>query len=146
VTGGESEQPPEGASFDVQQFFEPNEIIETHRLYSSGGNGRRPSPLCPAWDGRDELGTALGRPRPQQSSMVPGNGTMGRLKHPKCHPPSPPQTFVTRVGCFRGWTRTRQSRALRWQSPTGRSRRRQSAPIFSRENLPNRSNPTPSKS
>ncbi len=37
VTGGESEQPPEGASFDVQEFFEPDEIIETHRLYSSGG-------------------------------------------------------------------------------------------------------------
>ena len=37
VTGGDSEQPPEGASFDVQEFFEPNQIIETHRLYSSGG-------------------------------------------------------------------------------------------------------------
>jgi hypothetical protein len=37
VTGGDSEQPPEGASFDVQEFFEPNQIIETHRLYSNGG-------------------------------------------------------------------------------------------------------------
>ena len=37
VTGGDSEQPPEGASFDVRQFFEPREIVETHRLYSSGG-------------------------------------------------------------------------------------------------------------
>ena len=37
VTGGDSEQPPEGASFDVQEFFGANEIIETHRLYSSGG-------------------------------------------------------------------------------------------------------------
>jgi hypothetical protein len=37
VTGGESEQAPEGAGFDVQEFFEPNEIVETHRLYSSGG-------------------------------------------------------------------------------------------------------------
>lgn len=37
VTGGDAEQPPEGASFDVQEFLEPNQIIETHRLYSSGG-------------------------------------------------------------------------------------------------------------
>ena len=37
VTGGDSEQPPEGASFDVREFFQPNQIIETHRLYSSGG-------------------------------------------------------------------------------------------------------------
>jgi len=37
VTGGESEQAPEGASFDVQEFFEPKQIVETHRLYSSGG-------------------------------------------------------------------------------------------------------------
>src|SRR5436190_5930972 len=37
VTGGETEVPPEGASFDVQEFFEPSEIIETHRLYSSEG-------------------------------------------------------------------------------------------------------------
>jgi hypothetical protein len=37
VTGGDSEQPPEGASFDVREFFEPKQIIETHRLYSSGG-------------------------------------------------------------------------------------------------------------
>ena len=37
VTGGESEQAPEGAGFDVQEFFPPDEIIETHRLYTSGG-------------------------------------------------------------------------------------------------------------
>jgi len=37
VTGGESEQAPEGVSFDVQEFFEPDQIIETHQLYSSGG-------------------------------------------------------------------------------------------------------------
>src|SRR6185369_3248765 len=37
VTGGDLAQQPEGASFDVQEFFEPNQIIETHRLYSSGG-------------------------------------------------------------------------------------------------------------
>src|SRR5216684_5887710 len=37
VTGGESERRPEGASWDVQEFFQPDEIIETHRLYSSGG-------------------------------------------------------------------------------------------------------------
>jgi SMI1 / KNR4 family (SUKH-1) len=37
VTGGDSKQPPEGASFDVQEFFEPKQIIETHQLYTSGG-------------------------------------------------------------------------------------------------------------
>ena len=37
VTGGESEQAPEGASFDVREFFEPEQIVETHRVYLSGG-------------------------------------------------------------------------------------------------------------
>jgi hypothetical protein len=37
VTGGESEQAPDGASFDVQEFFGPDEIIQTHRVYSGGG-------------------------------------------------------------------------------------------------------------
>ena len=35
--GRDSDQPPDGASFDVQEFLEPNQIIETHQLYSSGG-------------------------------------------------------------------------------------------------------------
>ena len=37
VTGGESEEAPEGASFDVQEFLDPDEIIKTHQLYTSGG-------------------------------------------------------------------------------------------------------------
>jgi len=37
VTGADSEQPPEVASFDVQEFFISSQIIETHRLYTSGG-------------------------------------------------------------------------------------------------------------
>jgi len=37
VTGGESEIAPEGASFDVQNFLTPAEIVETTRLYWSGG-------------------------------------------------------------------------------------------------------------
>src|SRR5580765_5463328 len=34
---GASGQSPEAESFDVQEFFKPDEILETHRLYSSGG-------------------------------------------------------------------------------------------------------------
>lgn len=37
VTRGESEKAPEGARFDVQEFLEPKQIIETHRLYSGAG-------------------------------------------------------------------------------------------------------------
>jgi len=37
VTGGESEVAPEGASFDVQEFMTPDAILETTRMYHSGG-------------------------------------------------------------------------------------------------------------
>jgi len=37
LTGSDKEQPRQGASFDVQEFFTPDQIIETHRLCSSGG-------------------------------------------------------------------------------------------------------------
>jgi len=37
VRGGESGQAPAGASFDVQEFFGAKQIVETYRLYSSGG-------------------------------------------------------------------------------------------------------------
>jgi len=37
VTGGESEQAPKGAGPDVRKFFTPQEISETHRLYTTGG-------------------------------------------------------------------------------------------------------------
>jgi hypothetical protein len=37
VTGGESEVAPPGASFDVQNFFTAEEIVETTRAYHEGG-------------------------------------------------------------------------------------------------------------
>jgi len=37
VTGGESEIPPDGASFDVQQFLSAEEIVRDSKLYWSGG-------------------------------------------------------------------------------------------------------------
>jgi hypothetical protein len=37
VPGGESERVPKGARFDVQEFFAPDQIVETHTLYSRGG-------------------------------------------------------------------------------------------------------------
>ena len=37
VTGGESEVAPEGASFDIQEFFTPESIIETTQAYHSVG-------------------------------------------------------------------------------------------------------------
>jgi hypothetical protein len=37
VTGGDSETAPEGASFDVQQFLNAEEIIKNSKLYWSGG-------------------------------------------------------------------------------------------------------------
>ena len=37
VTGGESEIAPPGASFDVQNFFTAEEIVETTRTYHEGG-------------------------------------------------------------------------------------------------------------
>ena len=37
VTGGESEIAPEGASFDLQEIMTPDAILETTRMYHSGG-------------------------------------------------------------------------------------------------------------
>jgi len=70
VTGGDSEQPPEGASFDVQEFLEPNQIIETHQLYSGGGMGDWLVPIA-----MDCMGNVFGfkreecRPRPDDSPV-----------------------------------------------------------------------------
>ena len=40
VTGGDSEVAPPGASFDVQNFFSDEEIIETTRMYHDAGMDR----------------------------------------------------------------------------------------------------------
>jgi len=37
LIGGDSENIPEGFSFDVQKFLEAEKIAEVHRLYTSGG-------------------------------------------------------------------------------------------------------------
>jgi hypothetical protein len=37
VAGGDSEEAPDVTVFDVQEFFEPDQIVETYRLYTSGG-------------------------------------------------------------------------------------------------------------
>ncbi|HEX3798308.1 MAG TPA: SMI1/KNR4 family protein [Verrucomicrobiae bacterium] len=70
VTGGQPEHRPEGAGFDVQEFFEPDEIIETHRLYSSGGMEDWLVPIA-----MDSMGNVFGfkreehHPRPDDSAL-----------------------------------------------------------------------------
>ena len=70
VTGGESEEAPEGASFDVREFFEPSEIIKTHQQYSSAGMENWLVPVA-----MDCMGNVFGfkreerQPRPDDSPV-----------------------------------------------------------------------------
>ena len=78
VTGGESEQAPEGASFDVREFFEPDEILATHRLYASGGMEDWLIPIA-----MDCMGNVFGFKREQCASR-PDDSPLWFFDHDYC--------------------------------------------------------------
>jgi hypothetical protein len=71
VTGGESEVPPEGASWDVHQFLAASELVEAAQGYWSGG---MESVLVPV--AMDSMGNVFGfrrgkaEPRPDDAPVL----------------------------------------------------------------------------
>jgi SMI1 / KNR4 family (SUKH-1) len=71
VTGGESEVPPEGASWDVHQFFAASELVESAQGYWSGGMEGFLVPVA-----MDCMGNAFGfrrgvaEPRPDDAPVL----------------------------------------------------------------------------
>lgn len=78
VTGGDTEQPPAGASFDVQEFFNSTEIVKTHQLYTSGGMEAWLVPIA-----SDSMGNVFGFKR-EEISPRPNDSPVWIFDHDFC--------------------------------------------------------------
>lgn len=94
VTGGDSEQVPEGASFDVREFFDPDAIIETHRLYASAGMADWLAPIA-----MDSMGDVFGFTRNEQHPR-PDDCAVHFFDHEFCKIYQEADSFDTWLGSF----------------------------------------------
>jgi hypothetical protein len=78
VTGSDSGQSREAARSDLREFFVPDEIVQTHRLYSSGGMEDWLVPVA-----MDSMGNVFGFKR-EEHKPRPDDGPVFFFDHDFC--------------------------------------------------------------